>query len=209
MANKRNSAVLACALLLAVLLISFWRSSDTGSVSLKMAASSAPSDATLTVPERADAPPPPPPPAKATATKAAPGAANPRPITDAPHFSTMLEYRAEQAARPLPPESPVPPPAGRTPENEVQRIQGTVRRYRAAFGQNPVGSNPEITRTLAGKNPSGAKFLDPSAITLNDKGEMLDDWGVPYFFHPVSGSIMEIRSAGPDGRLFTPDDVVR
>ena len=121
----------------------------------------------------------------------------------------MQEYRAEQAARPLAPESPVPPPAGRTPENEVQRIQGTVRKYRAAFGENPVGSNPEITRALAGKNPTGARFLDESSVTQNDAGEMLDLFGTPYFFHPVSGTIMEIRSAGPDKKLFTADDIVR
>ena len=121
----------------------------------------------------------------------------------------MQEYRAEQAARPLPPESLAPPPAGKTPENEVQRIQGTVRKFRAAFGENPVGSNPEITRALAGKNTTGAKFLDAATVTLNDKGELLDAWGTPYFFHPVSGTIMEIRSAGPDRKLFTADDIVR
>lgn len=148
-------------------------------------------------------------PANVTVPKTPPLGANPRPITDAPHFSTMQEYRAEQAARPLAPESPVPPPAGRTPENEVQRIQGTVRKYRAAFGENPVGSNPEITRALAGKNPTGARFLDESSVTQNDAGEMLDLFGTPYFFHPVSGTIMEIRSAGPDKKLFTADDIVR
>lgn len=141
--------------------------------------------------------------------KAPPLGVNPRPITDAPRFNTMQEYRAEQASRMLPPESLVPPPAGKTPENEVQRIQGTVRKYRAAFGQNPVGSNPEITRALAGKNPTGARFLDAASGALNDAGELLDLFGTPYFFHPVSGSIMEIRSAGPDKKLFTPDDIVR
>lgn len=207
MANKRNAAVLACALLLVVVsLITFWRSSNTAPPSEEGTATHAPPNAPATAEEKKAAPFPS---ANFTVPKAPPFAANPRPITDAPHFNTMQEYRAEQAARTLPPESLVPTPAGRTPENEVQRIQGTVRKYRAAFGENPVGSNPEITRALAGKNPTGAKFLDPSAITLNDKGEMLDDWGTPYFFHPVSGSIMEIRSAGPDRKLFTDDDIVR
>ena len=206
MANKRTAAVLACALLLITLLVTFWRSSNPESPSREITATPAPANASVAAQEKNSATSAP---SNVAVPKAPPLAANPRPITDAPHFSTMQEYRAEQAARTLPPESLVPRPAGKTPENEVQRIQGTVRKYRAAFGENPVGSNPEITRALAGKNPSSAKFLDPATATLNDKGEMLDDWGTPYFFHPVSGSIMEIRSAGPDRKLFTADDIVR
>jgi len=207
MANKRNAIILACALLLvAVSLITFWRSSNSESPSGEIAAASAPSNAPIATQEKNSASSAA---ANVIASKAPALAANPRPITDAPHFSTMQEYRAEKAARPLPAESLFPPPAGRTPENEVQRIQSTVRKYRAAFGANPVGSNPEITRALAGKNPTGAKFLDPATMTLNEKGEMLDDWGTPYFFHPVSGTIMEIRSAGPDRKLFTNDDIVK
>ncbi len=206
MANRRNATVVACALLLVVVLVTVWRGSHPPSPSKDVAATPAPQDAPAIAPEKKDASPAP---ANATTPKATPLGINPRPITDAPHFSTMQEYRAEQAARPLPPESLVPPPASKTPENEVQRIQGTVRKYRAAFGQNPVGSNPEITRALAGKNPSGARFLDSAVVSLNDAGELLDLFGTPYFFHPVSGSIMEIRSAGPDRKLFTPDDIVK
>ena len=206
MANKRTAAVVACALLLVVLLVTFWRRSHSPSPSKDVAAIPATPDAAAVVQEKNDA-------SSASANTTAPKAPtlgkDPRPITDAPHFSTMQEYRAEQAVRPLQPEPLVPPPAGKTPENEVQRIQGTVRKYRAAFGQNPVGSNPEITRALAGKNPSGARFLEAAAVSLNDAGELLDLFGTPYFFHPVSGSIMEIRSAGPDRKLFTADDIVR
>ncbi len=206
MANKRNAAVVACAVLLVVLLVTVWRGSHSPSPSKDVAAIPATQDAPAVVLEKKDASSAS---ANATATKAPPLGINPRPITDAPRFNTMQEYRAEQAARPLPPESLAPPPSDKTPENEVLRIQGTVRKYRAAFGENPVGSNPEITRALAGKNPTGAKFLARESITLNDAGELLDLFGTPYFFHPVSGAIMEIRSAGPDRKLFTPDDIVK
>ena len=205
MANKRTAAVVACALVLVVLLILFWRNSDQHLHPEKIATPAMPTAPSAAL-EKKDAPFLP---ANVTVPKPPPLGVNPRPITDAPHFSTMQEYRAEQAARPLPPEPLVPPPAGKTPENEVQRIQGTVRKYRAAFGQNPVGSNPEITRALAGKNPTGARFLDTAGVEQNDAGELLDLFGTPYFFHPVSGSIMEIRSAGPDRKLFTADDIVR
>jgi hypothetical protein len=35
---------------------------------------------------------------------------------------------------------------------------------------------------------------------------MCDRWGTPYFFHQVSKTEMEIRSAGPDRRMWTGDD---
>ncbi len=124
-------------------------------------------------------------------------------------FTTLEDYRQRRAAAPhtLPPA--VPSPAGRTPENELGRVTFLVGDYRAAFGSNPVGSNKEITRALLGDNERGTKFVDPSTVTLNAKGEMLDAWGHPYFFHAMSGKLMEIRSAGPDGRIFTADDLVR
>jgi len=133
----------------------------------------------------------------------------PRAATDAPRFNTLPDYRAELASRPAKPPPDETQAGVRTPKNEVRRIQSTLRRYRAAIGENPVGSNPEITRALLGKNSTGAKFLDSATAAMNESGEWVDDWGKPYFFHAVSASIMEIRSSGPDRKLFTPDDIVR
>ncbi len=139
----------------------------------------------------------------------APDTSKPRPATAAPRFNTIAEYRAEMAARPAPAQPLDLQPAVKTPEAEVRRWQLTMRKYRAALGQNPVGSNPEITRALLGGNATGARFLDRAGVQLNERGESVDEWGTPYFFHAVSGSIMEVRSAGPDRKLFTEDDIVR
>ncbi len=116
--------------------------------------------------------------------------------------------QAAAASSSPPPLTPLP--AHRTPETETRKIKFLVRDYRAAHGENPVGSNAEITRALLGKNPRGIKFLDPAALGLaiSPAGELLDSWGHPYFFHAVSGTQMEVRSAGPDGLLFTADDVI-
>jgi len=85
----------------------------------------------------------------------------------------------------------------------------TIRQYGARFGGNPVGSNPEITRQLSGGNPRHINFLNADAgMRVNENGELVDPWGKPYFFHQLSGQEMEIRSAGPDGIMWTPDDLV-
>ena len=77
------------------------------------------------------------------------------------------------------------------------------------FGSNPVGTNPEITRTLSGENPRQVKFLKPeSGLRVNSNGELVDPWGTAFFFHQLSGTEMEIRSAGPDRKMWTSDDLV-
>jgi len=51
------------------------------------------------------------------------------------------------------------------------------------------------------------RFLPEQAPYLDAEGRLVDRWGTPYFFHPVSGEDMEIVSAGPDAELWTDDDV--
>ena len=81
--------------------------------------------------------------------------------------------------------------------------------YRTAFGENPVGTNPEITAALMGKNSKQINFVTPDfGLRVNDKGEMLDGYGTPFFFHQLSGTEMEIRSAGRDRVMWTSDDLV-
>jgi hypothetical protein len=77
------------------------------------------------------------------------------------------------------------------------------------FGGNPVGTNEEITRALNGDNPKQANFLSAEAgMRVNTNGELVDSWGTPYFFHQLSGTETEIRSAGPDRTMWTADDII-
>jgi hypothetical protein len=83
-----------------------------------------------------------------------------------------------------------------------------VRDYRTRFGENPVGNNAEIMQSVMGGNKKGAQLGPPQGQKLNAEGELVDRWGTPYFFHQLSKSDMEIRSAGPDRVMWTPDDQV-
>lgn len=71
---------------------------------------------------------------------------------------------------------------------------------------NPVGENAEITAALTGKNPAQFAFISPHHRAINTRGELCDRWGTPFRFHQVSGTQMEIRSAGPDRKFGTADD---
>lgn len=94
-----------------------------------------------------------------------------------------------------------------TPEDNLGEIEAILSHYRFAYGENPVGvENFEFTAQLRGKNPKGIIFIgnDSPALAGN---QLVDQWGTPYFFHPLSGQEMELLSAGPDRTLWTADDV--
>jgi len=96
-----------------------------------------------------------------------------------------------------------------SPEVILGNMRNAIRLYASMLGGNPVGNNQEITRSLNGENSKHTKFLRPEAgLRVNSNGELVEPWGTPFFFHQLSGNEMEIRSAGPDRRMWTLDDLV-
>ena len=95
------------------------------------------------------------------------------------------------------------------PDLVLDNVRSAIHNYGSMFNGNPVGVNSEITSQLNGHNPKQADFIRPEAgMRINDRGELVDPWGTPYFFHQVSGTEMEIRSAGQDKIMWTADDLV-
>lgn len=91
----------------------------------------------------------------------------------------------------------------------MENVRQALRDYASRFGGNPVGTNEEITRALNGENPRQVNFLNEEAgVRINEMGELVDPWGVPFFLHQLSAREMEIRSAGPDHAMWTGDDLV-
>jgi len=95
------------------------------------------------------------------------------------------------------------------PATLLNNMRITINQYGSMFGGNPVGTNPEITKALNGDNPRQVKFIkEEQGLRINARGELVDYWGTPFFFHQISGTDMEIRSAGPDRVMWTADDLV-
>ena len=90
----------------------------------------------------------------------------------------------------------------------LDKVRSMLRDYRTLYHENPVGTNAEIMKAVMGGNPKQAQLGPPEGQTLNANGEIVDQWGTPYFFHQLSSDLMEIRSAGPDKTLWTSDDIV-
>ena len=106
------------------------------------------------------------------------------------------------------PEGPESGP-GLTPFTVLENMRTVFRQYSQRFGGNPVGNNREITSALNGANPGHAILVNPEdGMQINGGGELVDNWGTPFFFHQLSRTEMEIRSAGPDRKLWNSDDLV-
>jgi Type II secretion system (T2SS), protein G len=131
--------------------------------------------------------------------------------------------RADSSAAPSVAAVPAPPPitvmpAARElsaallrrddPAGALEAVEQLLYFYRQGLGENPVGQNEDIVAAMLGENPKRAAYLAAESPAIKD-GRLLDPWGTPYWFHPVSRDHMEIRSAGPDRELFTGDDLRR
>lgn len=92
---------------------------------------------------------------------------------------------------------------------DMEILQSLIDFHRRANqGEIPAGGeNAEIVDQLRGKNSKQLAVIPPGIKAVDAEGRLLDRWGTPYFFHSVSRQALEIRSAGPDRKLWTEDDI--
>lgn len=162
------------------------------------------------------------PPATATGGQTALPKNSPEPVVAPPAVATTPPASVPNTAPISSPPAMVPPPPvvnsvptvpGQgapvvSPEEvamDVDKVTLSLRDYRTIMGENPVGTNAEITKALNGGNPKEARLLQ-EGLPVNRDGELVDRWGTPYFFHQLSKDHMQIRSAGPDRKMWTEDD---
>lgn len=93
------------------------------------------------------------------------------------------------------------------PTDQIDVISTLISSYKIAYKENPVAqSNAAVINALTGQNPMKVIFMDPNISNIIN-GELVDQWGTPYFFHAESSVKLEIRSAGQDLEMWTNDDV--
>lgn len=72
----------------------------------------------------------------------------------------------------------------------------------------PLGTNDEITRALMDRDTLGDSAI-PASHPAIVSGQLVDRWGSPWLFHQLAADLIEVRSAGPDRKPFTADDIVK
>lgn len=96
-----------------------------------------------------------------------------------------------------------------SPEEDRDALADIVSNYLQAIPDSrrpPLGANDEITRALTDKESLGNAALPADHPGIIDR-QLVDRWRTPWHFHQQSADLIEVRSAGPDRRLFTPDDI--
>jgi hypothetical protein len=101
---------------------------------------------------------------------------------------------------------------GKSPDRaatEASALLEILQFYRQEFGAFPTGEdNASIMNALKGNNPSGLPIFPADHPRMTKDGSLLDAWGKPFFFHIISSQYIEVRSLGPDGIIFTEDDIL-
>lgn len=146
-----------------------------------------------------------PPPAAAPAAPAAPATATSAP-TRSPKMAALAAHIGPDAISPIARDLDAP---GGTIQHDEAILNQVFEAWQTNFPHqgNPVGTNAEITAALAGDNPLHFAFIAPTSRAINARGQLCDRWGTPFRLHQLSGTEMELWSAGPDRRFATPDDV--
>lgn len=118
---------------------------------------------------------------------------------------------------PAPPGLPVEPviPISRqilakesSPQRDLEVVFELLEIYKRTFKGYPAGQeNRHFVNALTGNNPQRAVLIAPTHPAISAEGELIDRWGTPVFFHLVASDQIELRSAGPDREMYSPDDL--
>jgi len=200
--NRRLQLIFAGAVLIGaiILLIAMERASRTPNIS----------------------PPPDAPTTGSTTTPPSPSAASPSPgvANAAPAAPVVVEPGPTPTRAFFASPSTPPPPEEHSalaadlhspridPRRDLAIVASLFSAYADHFRELPIGNNAEITAALAGDNPRGLAVIPADHPAIDARGELTDRWGTPYFFHQIGAGVMQIRSAGPDRRMHTQDDLV-
>jgi len=121
--------------------------------------------------------------------------ATPRP--DPPFAERIL---ADFAAASLPPERDL---------DAISRVLGNFMLLVKGDSPLPLGANEEIAAAMRGKNRAHLRALPDNHRAFNARGQLIDRWDTPLYFHAESRDRLDIRSAGPDRVMWTADDLHR
>ena len=98
------------------------------------------------------------------------------------------------------------------PENDLKLMAHQMDNFTLlvkSSATRPLSANEDWAAAIRGQNPAHERFLPDHHIALRPDGKLVDRWGTPLFFHALGGGRFEIRSAGPEPKLWTPDDIHR
>jgi hypothetical protein len=99
-----------------------------------------------------------------------------------------------------------------TPENDLTSLAHLMNNFGLlvkSSADRPMSANEDWAAAFRGFNPAHERFLPDTHVALDTQGRLVDRWGTPLFFHALGNHRFDLRSAGPDRKLWTEDDIHR
>ena len=90
---------------------------------------------------------------------------------------------------------------------EMSQLAMAATQYKTEYGVFPTGKSIEVIRALTGTNLRKIIFIDWAGRSSDANGRFLDQWNSPFLILFPDTETVEIRSAGPDKRFDTSDDI--
>lgn len=72
----------------------------------------------------------------------------------------------------------------------------------------PLSANEEWSAALRGVRQGTEPWISKNSPAFDSTSRLIDRWGTPLIFHALGGKQWEIRSAGPDRKPWSDDDLV-
>ncbi|MBC8008492.1 MAG: hypothetical protein H7067_00160, partial [Burkholderiales bacterium] len=97
-----------------------------------------------------------------------------------------------------------------SPREDLASIADLVTGYlQSGLGdaRRTIGFNENLIPALTDRAALGDAALPTDHPSIRE-GRLIDRWGTPWQVHPLAADSIQLRSAGPDRRLYTDDDLV-
>lgn len=101
---------------------------------------------------------------------------------------------------------------GTTPRDDLAALSHAMQNFLLLAkhaAQGPLADNEDWAKVLLGRGRVREPFLSAKHPVFNVRGQLVDRWQTPLFIHALGAGRFELRSAGPDGKLWTDDDIHR
>lgn len=97
------------------------------------------------------------------------------------------------------------------PIEDLRKVHRVISGYFSVIKEPtrfPIGGNADLAAALKGENPNREVFLAADHPIFSKDGLLIDRWGTPLVVHPEGWRQIELRTAGPDRKPYTADDLV-
>ena len=98
-----------------------------------------------------------------------------------------------------------------SPENDIKVLSETITAFlsiRKNAVERPLSANGEWSTALRGLRSGDKPWISKKSPVFDTQHHLVDRWSTPLHFHALGGKRWEIRSAGPDRKLWTRDDIL-